>query len=128
VNAFSIGQQAKMEHIKQPGLLQPLPVPAQAWTTMCMYFIEGLPKSNTLSFLWRCHKFTKYARFISLCHPFTTVQVAQVYKLHDLPNYIISDGDRIFTSAMWRELFELITNTLLLMSISREDRDKILDT
>jgi len=43
-------------------------------------------------------KFTKYAHFIPLSHPFTALQVAQmflnqVYKLHGLPKAIISDRD-----------------------------------
>jgi transposase InsO family protein len=67
-------------------------------------------------------KFTKYAHFISLSHPFTALQVAQafmqhVYKLHGLPTAIISDRDKVFTSNLWIELFKL-TNTKLLMSTS----------
>lgn len=67
-------------------------------------------------------KFTKYGHFIPLAHPFTALQVAQafldnVYKLHGLPMSIVSDRDRIFTSAVWRELFRL-TDTQLLMSSS----------
>lgn len=41
----------------------------------------------------------------------------EVYRLHGLPEYIISDRDRVFTSAVWRELFKL-TDTQLLMSSS----------
>lgn len=67
-------------------------------------------------------KFTKYAHFVPLSQPFTAIQVAQafmdhIYKLHGLPKSIISDRDRIFTSAVWRELFKL-TDTKLLMSSS----------
>jgi hypothetical protein len=67
-------------------------------------------------------KYTKYGHFVSLAHPFTALQVAQaymdhVYKLHGLPEAIISDMDRIFTCALWRDLFKL-TNTQLLMSSS----------
>jgi hypothetical protein len=48
-------------------------------------------------------KFTKYAHFLPLRHPFTATTVAHVfldsvYKLHGLPQTIISDRDRIFTS------------------------------
>jgi hypothetical protein len=46
VEACSICQQAKAEHIPYPGLLQPLPVPDQAWKVVTMDFIEGLPTSN----------------------------------------------------------------------------------
>ena len=67
-------------------------------------------------------KFTKYAHFIPLAHPFTSLQVAQafmnhVYKLHGLPQSLISDRDRIFTSNLWQELFKL-TDTQLIMSSS----------
>lgn len=41
----------------------------------------------------------------------------QVYKLYGLPEGIVSDRDRIFTSAFWRELFKL-SDTHLLMSSS----------
>jgi hypothetical protein len=44
VRACQICQQAKVEHVKLPGLLQPLPVPSQAWSTVSLDFIEGLPK------------------------------------------------------------------------------------
>ncbi|XP_066324466.1 uncharacterized protein [Miscanthus floridulus] len=40
-----------------------------------------------------------------------------VYKLHGLSESIISDRDKIFTSAFWRDLFKL-TDTQLLMSSS----------
>jgi hypothetical protein len=67
-------------------------------------------------------KYTKYGHFVPLAHPFTALQVAQaymdhVYKLHGLPEAIISDRDRIFTCALWRDLFKL-TDTQLLMSSS----------
>jgi hypothetical protein len=67
-------------------------------------------------------KFSKYAHFLPLSHPFTALSVAQlyfnnVYKLHGLPKAIVSDRDRIFTSALWKELFKL-SGTDLLMSSS----------
>lgn len=57
-------------------------------------------------------KFTKYGHFIPLSHPFIAMQVAQaymdnVYKLHGLPESIIFDKDKIFTSAVWRDLFKI---------------------
>jgi hypothetical protein len=102
----TICQQAKVDHVKIPGLLQPLPVLDQAWKVVCRDFIEGLPKSQRYdSILVVIDKFTKYAHFIPLSHPFTALQVAQaymenVYKLHGLPDSIVSDRDKIFTSAL----------------------------
>jgi len=88
-----------------------------------MDFIEGLPNSyNKTVIMVVIDKFMKYAHFIPLSHPFTALQVAQVflnqvYKLHGLPKAIISDRDRVFTSKVWQELFRL-SDTKLLMSSS----------
>ncbi|CAN6326944.1 unnamed protein product [Urochloa humidicola] len=123
VKSCTICQQAKLEHVKLPGLLQPLPVPDRAWKIVCLDFIEGLPKSQGYDcILVVIDKFTKYAHFLPLAHPYTAFSVAQlyfnnIYKLHGLPEALISDRDRVFTSALWQELFKL-TETSLLMSSS----------
>ncbi|WVZ83054.1 hypothetical protein U9M48_030238, partial [Paspalum notatum var. saurae] len=123
VQACQVCQQAKIEHLRLPGLLQPLPVPEQSWATINMDFIEGLPKSGKFDVtLVMVDKFTKYAHFIPRSHPFTALSVAQeflntVYRLHGLPQAITTDRNRIFTSNLWQELFRL-TDTKLLMSSS----------
>jgi hypothetical protein len=123
VQSCQVCQQAKNEHVKLPGLLQPLPVPPQAWHTVSMDFIEGLPKSNKWDVIMVVvDKFSKYAHFLPLSHPYTALQVAQtyfsnIYKLHGLPSAIISDRDRVFTSNFWQQLFTL-SDTQLLMSSS----------
>lgn len=100
-------QKAKHEHIKPPGLLEPLPIPTQAWEIVCLDFIEGLPQFDRFNaILVVIDKFTKYAHFIPVHHPFTTLQIAKLfldhaYKLHGLPKAMVSDRDRMFTSAVW---------------------------
>lgn len=123
VKSCPVCQQDKIEHIKTPGLLQALPMPSQPWTVVSLDFIEGLPPSNRFNaILVVIDKFTKYLHFLPLSHPFTALQVAQlylanIYKLHGQPNTIISDRDRIFTSNVWQEVFKL-TDTQLAMSSS----------
>lgn len=56
--------------------------------------------------------FSKYAHFIPLAHPYTALSVAtsfmnNVYKLHGLPEAIVSNRDKVFTSNLWQELFKL---------------------
>lgn len=94
------------------GLLQPLPLPEMAWSHITMDFVEGLPKSEGKDVIWVIvDRFTKYAHFIPLSHPFTADQILtqfleHFYKLHGLPTVIVSDRDRIFTSSTWKEVFE----------------------
>lgn len=111
VQSCHVCQEAKTEHVKLPGLLQPLPVPKKAWDMVNLDFVEGLQKSNSYTtILVVIDRFSKYPHFIPLAHPFTASQVAQaymdnVYKLHGLPTILISNRDRIFTSVLWQELF-----------------------
>ncbi|XP_039003082.1 uncharacterized protein LOC120129711 [Hibiscus syriacus] len=112
VRCCDICQQTKVEHIAKPGLLQPLPVPTQAWEIITMDFIEGLPtslKKNCILVI--VDKFTKYSHFLSLSHPYTAAEVAKlyldnIYKLHGQPKMAISDRDKTFTSLFWRELMK----------------------
>lgn len=75
-----------------------MPVPSQAWEIVCLDFIEGLPKSDRYNTIMMVvDKFSKYGHFIPLAHPFTALQVAQlfmqhIYKLHGLPKALVSDG------------------------------------
>ena len=129
VQGCSVCQQAKAEHVKLLGLLHPLPVPDQAWAVVSMDFIEGLPRSNNHNtILVVINKFSKYAHFLPLAHPFNAMQVAQayfntMYRLHGLPEAIISDRDHIFTSHVWRELFRLSDTQLLMSSSYRPQTD-----
>ncbi|WVZ74595.1 hypothetical protein U9M48_022759 [Paspalum notatum var. saurae] len=125
----TVCQQAKAERVKYPGLLQPLPVPDSAWKIITMDFIEGLPVSDHAdTILVVVDKFSKYSHFIPLKHPFIALTVAKkfmdhVFKLHGFPLAIISDRDRIFTSAFWKELFTLAGVKLQLSSAYHPQTD-----
>jgi hypothetical protein len=122
VRHCSVCLQAKPDHARYPGLLQPLPVPSSSWEIISMDFIEGLPVSNSANaILVVVDKFSKFAHFIALKHPFTAQSVAQlfldnVFRLHGLPKSIISDRDKIFTSTFWKTLFKATGTTLCLSS------------
>ena len=102
VSTCSICQQAKAERVPYPGLLEPLEVPARASQVITMDFITCLPVSAGIScILVVVDKFSKYAHFLPLAHPFTAFSVAmvlmkEVYRLHSMPEAILSDRSCVY--------------------------------
>ncbi|CAL1371586.1 unnamed protein product [Linum trigynum] len=113
VKACDVCSRCKAEAVASPGLLQPLPIPHQAWQDISIDFVEGLPRSKGKDILFVVvDRFTKYSHFFALSHPYTAESVAQiffdgVFKLHGMPKTIVSDRDSTFTSSFWTEFFRL---------------------
>ncbi|KAL0398579.1 UNVERIFIED_CONTAM: Retrovirus-related Pol polyprotein from transposon.6 [Sesamum radiatum] len=91
IQAKTVDIQAFPDYTYESGLLQPLPIPDQAWSCISMDFIEGLPNSEGKdSILVVVDRLTKYSHFLALKHPYTAASVAKIffdniYKLHGLP-------------------------------------------
>lgn len=129
VASCTICQQAKPDRARYPGLLQPLPIPSPAWQIITMDFIEGLPRSGKMNcILVIVDKFSKCNHFLGLSHPFTAVTVAklffsEIYRLHGLPATIVSDCDKVFTSAFWHQLFKFAGVSLNMSSAYHPQTD-----
>jgi transposase InsO family protein len=112
VRSCDVCQRNKTPTTRPAGLLQPLDVPSQVWADISMDFIEGLPKVHGKSVvLTVVDRFSKYAHFIALSHPYTAASVARAFfegivRLHGFPSSIVSDRDPVFTSNLWRDLFK----------------------
>lgn len=110
VSRCDVCKRSKDENVTYPGLLQPLPIPNQAWRDISMDFIKGLPSSKGKdTILVVVDRLTKSAHFIALSHPFTAAQVAEkfwkrVHALHGIPETIVTDRDKIFLSNFWQAL------------------------
>lgn len=78
-----------------------------------MDFIKGLPKSQGAdTILVVVDHFTKYAHFLPLWHPFTALDLAELFmkevvRLHNFPSSIVSDHDKIFFSSFWTKILRL---------------------
>jgi len=73
-------QQAKPDRARYPGLLQPLHVPSMAWQSISMDFVEGLPSSGGKNcILVVVDRFSRYAHFLPLAHPYTALSVAKLF-------------------------------------------------
>jgi hypothetical protein len=94
-----------------------------------MDFIEGFPRvGGKTVVLTVVDRFSKYAHFIPLGHPYTAMSVAQAYfdnivRLHGFPSSIVSDRDPLFTSTFWEELFKLAGVTLRLSTAFHPQTD-----
>lgn len=53
----------------------------------------------------------------------TKLFLQQVYCLHGLPDSIISDRDRVFTSQLWQELFRLVGVSLKMSTVYHPQTD-----
>jgi hypothetical protein len=92
-------------------MLQPLPIPDMAWSHISLDFVEGLPKSHRKDVIMVVvDRLTRYSHFIALSHPYNAQSIAHLFidnivKLHGFLNVIVSDRDAIFTSDLWKALF-----------------------
>jgi hypothetical protein len=119
----------KGETVKSQGTLQPLTIPPVSWKDISMDFIIGLLELGNKSVIMVVvDRLSKYSHFYALHHPFIASTVAkifmdQVFKLHGMPHFIVSDHDPTFTSNFWQELFKLQGTQLHLSSAYHPQTD-----
>ena len=95
------------------GLLHPLPIPTNSWKSVSMDLIMELPVSNGFNSILVCvDRFSKMSHFIPtnsdlMAEGAASLYLQNVFRLHGLPNDIVSDRGQQFTSRFTRRLLEL---------------------
>jgi len=84
------------------------------WTAISIDFIVGLPKPNGYTNIRVIvDRFSKMAHFTPLrteehIKELALTFVKEIWRLHGLPESIVSDQDTRFTSKFWRSLMQLL--------------------
>ncbi|KAL0185788.1 hypothetical protein M9458_017458, partial [Cirrhinus mrigala] len=122
VLACSACARGKTSNRPPEGLLQPLSVPSRPWSHIALDFITALPLSqgNTVV-LTVVDRFSKAAHFIPLpklpsAKETAVTVVDHVFRIHGLPNDVVSDRGPQFISRFWKEFCRLLGATVSLSS------------
>ena len=111
-------QMMKSDNRAKAGLLQPLEIPSRKWAHVTTDLVTDLPESNGFTaIIVFVDKLTKMVHLAGCKKEVTAMEYAQifvdnVFRLHGLPEVIISDRDPRFTSKFWRSLFDLLGTDL----------------
>lgn len=114
---------------KPYGLLQPLPTPEKPWSSISMDFVMPLPQSGTYdAILVVVDRLTKMAHYIPTNTTITAegtagLILAEVVRLHGIPQEIISDRGSVFTSRVWETICEELKITRKLSTAFHPESD-----
>jgi len=114
---------------KHQGVLRQLAVPERAWKDLSMDFVTGLPKSNgydaILVVVCRLTKFRHLIPCKSTCNAEDVARLFRdhIWKLHGLPETIISDRGTQFVNGFWAHLNRILRTRALLSTAYHPETD-----
>lgn len=100
----------KTSKLRYQGALKPLPIPAQRWRNISVDFVGALNPSNGFDqVMVVIDRLSKERHYVSCKTTQTAAQLADlfvrhIWKLHGLPDSIISDRDKLFVSEFWQAI------------------------
>jgi len=110
--ACPICAHSKASHRAPTGLLQPLPVPSRPWSHVALDCVSGLPSSQGKTvILTVVDRFSKGVHLVALpklpsASETVHLLMSQVFRLHGLPQDVVSDRGPQFTSQVWQAFFK----------------------
>ena len=110
--------------------LQSLPIARDCWKSVSLDFIFGFPpdaqqRTGILVFVDR---FSKMVHLVPVMDTITAEESAQhfldtVFRLHGMPETIVSDRDPRFTGGFWKHLFHLVGTKLTMSTTAHPETD-----
>jgi len=104
----------KIQRRLPTGELQPLPILEERWDVISVEFISELPESGGYdSIIVAVNSAGKHSHFIEMVTTVIAAGVANLYlqnvwKLHGLPQKVVSDRRPQFVAALMKELYRLL--------------------
>jgi len=104
----------KIQRRLPTGELQPLPILEERWDVISVEFISELPESGGYdSIIVAVNSAGKHSHFIEMVTTVIAAGVANLYlqnvwKLHSLPQKVVSDRRLQFVAALMKELYRLL--------------------
>uniref|UniRef100_A0A8C2WB23 Gypsy retrotransposon integrase-like protein 1 n=1 Tax=Cyclopterus lumpus TaxID=8103 RepID=A0A8C2WB23_CYCLU len=112
VLACPVCARSKASHRAPAGLLQPLPVISRPWSHVALDFVSGLPPSQGKTvILTVVDHFSKGVHLVALPKLPSALETADlltshVFRLHGLPQDVVSDRGPQFISQVWRAFYK----------------------
>jgi transposase InsO family protein len=99
----------KASHRQKQGVLRPMPIPMRRWRDISIDFVVDLPNSNGYTnIMVIVDRLTKLRHLIALesldVETVVDAFIKNVFKLHGLPDTIVSDRGSQFVSTFWKTL------------------------
>ena len=122
-------QRCKVEHQRPRGLLQPIPIPSEPWAEITMDFVTELPVSGGFDTVWTItDRLTKAVHYVPVrstttASDLTELFLREIHRLHGVPRVIISDRDKLFTSAVWMDFMKELQTSLHLTTAFHPEAD-----
>ena len=134
VRGCKLCQQNKQRTHKLYGKLRTLELPTRRWSRINIDFIVAMPmtKKGFDAIMVVVDGYSKRAHFIPTHSTATAINTAylfyeHVWKLHGLPEKIVSDRDSKFTSKMWQTLFKLFGSQLAMSTAFHPQTDGLVE-
>ncbi|KAM9910194.1 hypothetical protein OXX69_004715, partial [Metschnikowia pulcherrima] len=122
-------QRSKHSRQLTQGLLNPLPIPPERWSSVGMDFVTGIPmcKGHDAILVFIC-RLTKRAHFVASKKTADAPACAKLFvdnvvRLHGTPDTVVSDRDIRFVNRFWDSFQKLLGVDLLFSSGNHPETD-----